>query len=78
MKIKLGEISWSEEQTSLTQRTLDNDKEVLTILLLPHLLLLDVRGQDVLRIHDVGDLLFVPQIEKLVLEFDEMSRIDIL
>ena len=61
VKIQLGEISRSEEQTSLTLRTLDNNKEVLTILLLPHLLLLDERGQDVLGVHDVGDLLFVPQ-----------------
>ena len=60
VKIQLGEISWSEEQTSLACWALDDHKEVLSILLL-HLSLLDERCQNVLRVHDVGDLLFVPQ-----------------
>ena len=61
VKIQLGEISWSEEQTSLAAGALDNHKEVVSILLLLHLLLLDEGCQNVLRVHDVGDLLFVPQ-----------------
>ena len=61
VKIQLGEISWSEEQTSLAAGALDHDKEVVSILLLLHLLFLDERCQNVLRVHDVGDLLFVLQ-----------------
>ena len=61
MKIQLGEISWSEEQTSIAAGALDDHKEVMSSFLLLHLLLLDESCQNVLRVHDVGDLLFVRQ-----------------